>query len=164
MHLVWVRSVRLRSFAFGMAVLIAVSCEPPPDPETQPDATLHAELGLTLRDRVYRVTLSGGPSERADPVAISIEPGSHVEFVTSDWLIHEVIFEADSVAGVRWAFLERTDQAASPPLINRDSRYVLSFEGAPPGRYPYLIEGNGPAGRGVIIVTDPELASPSRNQ
>ena len=158
------RSGRLRSLVLGAALLMAVSCEPPPGPDTQPDEVLQAELGLTLRDVVHRVTLTGGPVERADPVAISIEPGSHVEFVTSDWLIHEVIFEADSVAGVRWAFLERTDQAASPPLINRDSRYVLSFEGAPPGRYPYLIEGNGPAGRGVIIVTDPELASPSRNQ
>ena len=148
---------------FGTALLVALSCEPPPDPETQPDEILQAELGLTLRDRVHRVTLTGGPTERADPVAISIEPGSHVEFVTSDWLIHEVIFESDSVGGARWAFLERTDQAASPPLINRDSRYALSFEGAPPGRYPYLIEGNGASGRGVIIVTDPQLAPPSRD-
>jgi hypothetical protein len=96
-------------------------------------------------------------------MAISVELGSHIEFVTTDWFIHEVIFEADSVAGARWAFLEGTDQAASPPLINRGSRYVLSFVGAPAGRYPYLIEGNGRAGRGVIIVTDPSLAPASRN-
>jgi plastocyanin len=89
-------------------------------------------------------------------VAISIEPGSYVEFVTTDWLIHEVIFEADSVTRAQWSFLESTDQTASPPLINRESRYVLTFEGAPSGRYPYLIEGNGPAGRGLIIVIPPE--------
>jgi len=77
--------------------------------------------------------------------------------VTTDWLIHEVIFEADSVDTEQWSFLERTDQTASPPLIERDTRYVLTFEGAPPGRYPYLLEGNGASGRGVIIVTRPEV-------
>jgi len=151
----------LRLLVFGATVLLVASCDPPPDPDTQPDEVLQAELGLTLKDQVYRVMLTGGATERADPVAISIEPGAYVEFVTTDWLIHEVIFEADSLAGERWFFLERTDQTASPPLINRESRYVLSFEGAPPGRYPYSIEGNGRPSRGVIIVTDPALAPPS---
>ena len=54
------------------------------------------------------------------------------------------------------ATLERADQLASPPLIYRDSRYVLAFEGAPAGKYPYAIEGNGRPGRGVIVVGDPE--------
>lgn len=139
------------------ATLIAVgSCEPPPDPDTLPDALLQEELGLTTTDRVHRVTLTGGEVEQADPVMVSIEPGSHVEFVTSDWLIHEVIFEADSVTGERWEFLARTDQTASPPLLERESRYVLTFVGAPAGRYPYRIEGNGAPGRGVIVVAAPE--------
>ena len=139
------------------ATLIAVgSCEPPPDPDTLPDELLQAELGLTATDRVHRVKLSGGETEQADPVMVSIEPGSHVEFITSDWLIHEVIFEADSVTGDRWDFLQRTDQASSPPLIDKESRYVLSFVGAPAGRYPYRIEGNGAPGRGVIVVAEPE--------
>jgi plastocyanin len=140
---------------FLLASLVVASCQVPPDPDTQPDELLQAELGLTTKDRVHRVTLSGGPTEQADPAAISIEPDSHVEFVTTDWMIHEVIFDADSVPGARWSFLERTDQTASPPLIDRDTRYVLSFVGAPPGRYPYRIEGNGGVGTGVIIVTEP---------
>jgi len=131
------------------------SCEPPPDPDTLPDELLQAELGLTTTDRVHRVRLTGGETEQADPVMVMIEPGSHVEFVTSDWLIHEVIFEADSVAGERWDFLTRTDQASSPPLIDKESRYVLSFVGAPAGRYPYRIEGNGGPGKGVIVVVEP---------
>jgi plastocyanin len=163
LHLVRDRSTRLRSLVLGATLLLVASCEPLPDPQTQPDEVLQAELGLTPDDRVYRVMLTGGPTERADPVAISIEPGSYVEFVTTDWLIHEVIFEAESLAGEQWSFLERTDQIASPPLINRESRYVLSFEGAPLGRYPYSIEGNGGTGSGVIIVADPALAPPPRN-
>jgi plastocyanin len=117
---------------------------------------LQAELGLTLEDRVHRVRLAGGEVERADPLRVSIEPGAYVEFVTTDWMIHEVIFELDSLSAKQRAFLEHTDQIASPPLIQLDSRYVLAFEGAPPGRYVYRLEGNGRAGRGVILVIPPE--------
>ena len=127
-----------------------------PDPSLQPDETLRAELGLTSTDQVHRVTLTGGPVERAEPAAVSIEPGAHVEFVTADWLIHEVIFEVDSIGRAGQDFLRSTDQMASPPLIDRDTRYVLTFEAAPPGRYPYRLEGNGESGSGVIIVRDPE--------
>lgn len=156
LHLVWDRSARLRvPSAAVVAYLLLAACQPP-DPSLQPDETLQAELGLTTRDLVHRVTVTGGQTERADPAALSIEPGAHVEFVTTDWLIHEVLFEPDSVGPEGWAFLARTDQTASPPLIDRDSRYVLSFEDAPPGRYPYLLEGNGAAGRGVIIVRETE--------
>ncbi len=135
------------------AVVIAVgACRPEVDPALLPDEVLQAELGLTLDDRVYRVTLSGGQSERADPAALSIEPGGYVQFLTSDWLIHEVVFETDSLDVPQREFLERTDQVASPPLIERESRYVLSFVDAPAGRYAYRLEGNGRPGRGVIVV------------
>ena len=140
----------------ALACLTVIGCEAP-DPSLQPDETLQAELGLTKGDRVYRVTLTGGAAERADPAAVSIDQGAHVEFVTGDWLVHEVIFQADSMAASSWSFLVGTDQTDSPPLIALDSRYVLSFEAAPPGRYPYLLEGNGEPGAGVIIVRDPEL-------
>lgn len=134
-------------------MLLLGSCGAP-DPNLQPDELLQEELGLTPRDRVYRVTLTGGVVERADPVVVSLESGAYVEFITTDWLIHEVIFDADSLAADQWAFLERTDQVESPPLIHREGRYVLAFEGAPPGRYPYTIQGNTRAGRGVIVVVD----------
>lgn len=93
--------------------------------------------------------------ERADPQMIAVEAGTYVEFITTDWLIHEVIFEADSLSAEQREFLARTHQLASPPLIERDSRYVLAFEGAPPGRYPYRLEGNGRSGGGAIVVTVP---------
>ena len=104
---------------------------------------------------MHRVRLSGDGAERADPALVSIEPGAFVEFITTDWFLHEVVFEADSLGAEQGAFMERTHQVASPPLIERDSRFVLSFEGAPSGRYPYRLEGNGRAGRGVIVVAPP---------
>ena len=52
-------------------------------------------------------------------------------------------------------FLEETMQVASPPLLQRDARFVLTFADAPPGRYPYRLEGNREEGRGVIVVVAP---------
>ena len=138
-----------------MAALAMAGCREPADTRLQPDALLQADLGLTLVDRVHSVRLVGGDVERADPALMSVEPGSYVEFVTTDWLIHEVIFESDSLTSDQLAVLERTDQVASPPLVERDSRYVLAFAGAPLGRYPYRLEGNGRAGRGAIVVVPP---------
>jgi plastocyanin len=145
----------------GSLVLVLASsawfaCDPP-DGQLQPDQVLQSELGLTANDQVHRVTLTGGAAEKADPIAVSIDVGAYVEFITTDWLIHEVLFDRDSLDAAQWAFIERTDQAESPPLLQRDSRYVLSFEGAPPGRYPYSLQGNREPGRGVIVVRAPEV-------
>jgi hypothetical protein len=118
----------------------------------QPDSVLQAALGLTPRDRVYRVAVTGGDTERAEPAALSIEAGSYVEFVTTDWLVHEILFDTASLTPAQRSFLARTDQMYSPPLIDRGSRYVLSFLDAPPGRYAYRLEGNGSPSRGAIVV------------
>lgn len=144
----------MRALAVGIVCLAIIGCEQP-DASPQVDDVLRTELGIGPGTEVHRITLTGGEVERADPAALSVEPGALVEFVTTDWLIHEVIFQVDSVGGERRSFLERTDQTASPPLIDRDSRYLVTFEEAPPGRYPYVLEGNGAPGRGVIIVAEP---------
>jgi len=120
-----------------------------------PDDVLRRELGLSDEDRVHTVLLTGGEIEVADPVIDSVEPSAFVQFVTADWFVHEVRFEADSLGAEARDFLERTEQMASPPLLYKDSRFVVSFEGAPPGMYPYLLEGNGQPGRGLIVVSDP---------
>jgi plastocyanin len=165
LHIVRHRGKRLKAalgrrpewITYVLASLLAVGCHDRPEPHLQPDELLQTELGLTLEDRIYRIRLQGGEVESVDPFLLSVEQGELVEFVTGDWLIHEVIFEADSLSPEQRTFLEDTDQMASPPLINRDSRYVLTFGGAPPGRYPYALEGNGRSGRGVIVVVPPAV-------
>jgi len=122
------------------------------DPELQPDEVLRSELGLTDRDEVYRVVITGGYAELAAPRATTIPPGAYLEFVTGDWFVHEISFEVDSMLPDVRAFLESTDQVASPPLLRLDSRYVVDFEGSPPGRYPFVLVGNGAEGRGVVVV------------
>jgi len=132
-------------------------CEAP-DPGLVPDERLRAELGLTELDRVHTVGISTGVRERAEPDSVTVLAGDFVQFVSGDWLVHEVAFDLDSVRGELRHFLEVTGQTASPPLIHRDSRFVLSFVDAPPGRYPYSLAGNRGSGRGVIVVVPPASA------
>jgi len=135
--------------AWGLALS---ACVGKSDPALRPDSVLRAELGLTDRDRVHRVAISGGAKEALSTALVEVTPGAWLEFVTLDWWVHEVRFDVDSLAPEPRAFLERTDQMASPPLVNRDQRYVLSFAGAPEGRYPFVVEGNGAPARGVVVV------------
>jgi len=139
---------------------IALSTCQKPDPEHVPDALLQRELGLTDRDRVHTVRVTGGGTEVADPALDSVPVGAWVQFVSDDWLVHEVAFEVDSLAPAARAFLEESQQLESPPLLQKDARFVVSFGGAPPGRYPYRMEGNGRDGRGVIVLVDGHARRP----
>lgn len=134
-----------------VAALALLGCEKP-DPELVPDAVLQSELGLTPDDRVHTVRVSTGSSEVADPPSVSVRPGDYVQFVSSDFFVHEVAFLLDSLGTTARAFLERTGQSASPPLLERDARFVVSFVAAPPGRYPYALSGNREPGGGAIVV------------
>lgn len=137
---------------FAVAIGV-VACESPA-PELVPDDFLQEELGLGPRDRVHTIVLTGGTGEHGEPASASVRPGDFVQFVSGDWLIHEIGFEVDSLTTVSRDFLERTAQMASPPLLQKGSRFVLSFVDAPPGRYSYRLEGNAASGHGVIVVLD----------
>ena len=132
-----------------------VACGPRA-PELVPDDYLQSELGLDSHDRVHTIVLTGGVSEQSEPGSASVLPGDFVQFVSGDWLIHEVGFQIDSLTAASRSFLESTRQTASPPLLQKGSRFVLSFVDAPPGRYPYVLEGNAGQGRGAIVVLGQE--------
>jgi plastocyanin len=135
------------AWAFGFQ-----GCAGEADHDLRPDSLLRAELGLTDQDRVHRVGVAGGAQETLSTVLVEASPGDWVEFATLDWWVHEVRFEADSLSPDARSFLERTDQMASPPLVNQDDRFVLSLRDAPEGRYPFVVEGNGAPARGVVVV------------
>ncbi len=134
-----------------VAALGLTGCEKP-DPELMPDEVLRADLGLTDADRVHTVTLRTEDAEQADPDSIEVRVGDLVQFVSGDWMVHEVRFDTDSLDASAGEFLTRTGQGASPPLVERDARFVLTFEDAPPGRYTYRLQGNRESARGVIVV------------
>jgi len=145
---------RLAWCAVAWLLLGAVAgCERKSEPPAfRPDDTLKQELGLTDEDEVHRVTLTGADGESISPPFLAVPPGAYVEFVTADGRIHEVHFELDSLDEAARTFLVGSDQGASPPLVDRDSRFVVWFGGAPPGRYPYLVQGNGASAHGVVVV------------
>jgi plastocyanin len=145
-----------RRFVMLCLAGVCLGCEAP-DPELIPDQDLQAELGLTPDDRVHTVALSADAAETAEPDSLTVAVGDFVQFVSHDWLVHEVSFELDEITSAARTFLERTGQTASPPLIDRGGRYVLSFSEAPPGRYPYALQGNRGPGRGVLVVVDPDV-------
>lgn len=147
------RAPRPRLLAGALLCIVTqLGCEPP-DPELVPDEVLQSELGLEPGDRVHTVEIRTGTSEEAAPDSIEVRVGDLVQFVSADWMVHEVRFDTASLGSEALAFLERTRQGASPPLLERDTRFVLTFEDAPPGRYPYALQGNREPGRGVIVVT-----------
>lgn len=131
-----------------------MGCEPV-DPTLRPDAQLISELGLSERDRVHTVSLTAEADERADPDSITVQIGDYLQFVSSDWLIHEVRFDSAEMNDRTRSFMIVTDQMRSPPLLQRGARYVLSFVDAPDGAYPFRLEGNRGPGRGVIMVAPP---------
>ncbi len=135
----------------GLAAFV-LACGPSVPPELQPDELLRTELGLTDDDEVHSVRITGGEVETVDPQETVVTDGVWVQFVTTDWRVHEVRFELDSLPEPARAFLTDTDQVGSPPLVNLDARFVVTFQDAPTGRYPFVVEGNGGPGRGVVVV------------
>lgn len=153
LHLVRNRAPLLkRSGVVAALVGLALSGCGPGESDLPPDARLQRELGLEPSDRVHQVLLHGGIEGSVEPAEAVVLQGDYLQFVTADSWVHELIFEADSLAGPALAFMEGFDQLAGPPMVSRGSRFVLSFVEAPPGRYPFRVEGGGPARRGVIVV------------
>jgi len=139
----------------GVTVVVALcGCEPP-NPELIPDEVLQSELGLTPDDRVHTVRISTGVAERADPDTLTVRPGDYVQFVSVDRMVHEVAFALDSLPEPARTFLVRTGQDGSTPMVELDARFVVSFEGAPEGRYLYTLAGSRRGGGGQIVVAEP---------
>mgnify|MGYP006908301556 FL=1 len=126
-----------------------------PDPALMPDEVLQGELGLTLDDRVHTVRISTGGGERAAPGTLPVRPGDYVQSASADRMLHELAFVLDSIPETARTFLVRTGQDRSPPLLEYDARFVVSFEGAPEGRYPYTLAGNRGGGGGEIVIAVP---------
>lgn len=137
--------------------LAAGACGEAPDPELQPDALLRDSLGLGDDDRVHTVRMSAGNGgERLDPARIQARPGDLVQFVMADPRPRTVSFPDDSLDAGAAAFLRDLGQQASPPLVEGEARFVVSFRDAPEGRYPFLVEGTGGVVGGVVVVASPE--------
>jgi plastocyanin len=140
---------------FALAV-VGYGCRPDEN-ELQPDQVLRESLGLGEEDRVHRVRLASAENrEVVQPPQVTVRPGDYVEFVTGDWRVHALEFALEELAPEAAEFMRGTGQQGSPPLVQADARFVVSFAEAPPGTYPYVVIGNGEEGRGTVVVADEE--------
>lgn len=129
-------------------------CEAPPD--LPPEQILQDSLGLTLQDRVQVVEVRharGG--EIADPDSVALRPGEWVDFRTGDAHPRVVSFLLDSLPPEARDLLQRRGVTVSPPLAAASVHWPVPFDSAPPGRYPYRVEGSGEPGAGVVVVLPP---------
>jgi plastocyanin len=117
---------------------------------------LRDSLGLGEEDRVHRIRLSSPDNrETVEPGSVEVRPGDWVEFRTADRRVHAVSFVLDSLPPAAVEFLRSSSQESSPPLVEPEARFLVSFEGAPVGRYPFVVAGNGAEARGSIVVAEP---------
>jgi len=130
-----------------------VGCADPPPPPVDLDASLRAELGISAGVPIHRFTLGGrGADDRVVPSLVEAAPGDVIHFLSADRRVQTVTFGGEGLGAEAEAFLRRTGQLASPPLVDAGSRFVLSLEGAPLGRYPFRVEGHGDPVGGVVVV------------
>ncbi|TVP43926.1 MAG: hypothetical protein EA350_12680 [Gemmatimonadales bacterium] len=138
----------------GLALLVLSACStefpPPSDPE------LAEALGLPPRTPIYRFDLADRQGTVGlFPAQWEIADGGVVQFVTRDPRVYSVHFERGAMSADAWQFLEASGQESSPPLTSEGARFVLSFEDAPPGVYPFRVEGQSQTARGEIRVRGP---------
>ncbi len=129
------------------------SCEgvggPPSDPE------LREALGIADDIPIHQVTLSGrGDRTRVFPAHVQIQVGDVVQFRMMDHRVHRVRFSVDELEPEVREFLRSTGQASPAPLTELDARLVITFDGAPPGEYRFVVEGFGNPVEGSIRVGD----------
>jgi hypothetical protein len=90
-----------------------------------------------------------------EPDSLVVEAGDWVDFEMGDGSPRLVVFALDSMPPENRSFLEGAGVRSSPPLVASGSHWVVSFREAPPGPYPFLVEGARAAVRGVIFVEGP---------
>lgn len=139
-----------------LVVGLAPSCiggEPPPPS----DLDLRLELGILDETAIHRIDLSyQGDGIRILPRSTEIRTGDIVQFVTLDHRVYLVRFGGAALYGAAVEFLRATRQERPPPLVEQGARLVLTFEDAPFGTYPFVVDGNGLSVEGEIRVLPPE--------
>jgi hypothetical protein len=148
-----------RGFRTRAAVLIAAlllplgACGEEAGNPHPPDALLQDSLGLSGDDRVHRLVLgTRGGADFVEPLEVAVEPGAYVEFFSEDRRVRTVAFLLDSLSADQAEFLRAGGQDRSPPLLELESRFLVTFEDAPLGRYPFVVEGNERPIYGTVVV------------
>lgn len=139
-----------RSGAFALVVLLtSASCEGigSDRPTLQLDGEeVRLGEGVALHE-VRLGAVRGGAALEPDTVRARV--GDVVRFVAADSRTYAVAFDAAALDGGARAFLERSGQLRSPPLVESGASWIVSLEGAPPGAYAFELPGGE---RGLLLV------------
>lgn len=151
--------------AFGILILLSMQAGCEGDVESaarsDPHADLRERLEVEPEREIHQITIGGrGDEEHVVPTLLRVPAGDIVAFTTVDGRVHTVSFPEDSLALDAALFLERTSQFQSPPLTERGSRFVISLDGAPEGRYRFRSRGPGGEAWGTLVVGDSIVGEP----
>jgi plastocyanin len=118
------------------------------------DPEVAAFLGIPSATPIHRFDLVDRQGRVGlFPRTLDVAPGHWVQFVAADTRVYSVHFDRERFEDeAAWAFLQGLHQTASPPLTGAGARFIVSFEEAPPGTYPFRIEGQGVPVAGEIRV------------
>jgi plastocyanin len=132
-------------------VLLALACaqegDVPHDVVQLDDGVVQLPAGARRHD----VRLVGVDASReVEGASVTAHAGDAVAFTAGDAITHSIVFLADRLDSAQVAFLETSGQMRGPPLLAEGSAWVVSFDAAPPGDYPFACTLHG--GRGVVHV------------
>lgn len=116
--------------------------------------TIELERGASIADILVRSAATA--SAVFEPDTVTIRQGDVVRFITADRHPHAISFDPAGLAPATAAFLRQTDQLRSPPLIAEGASWIVSFQGAPPGVYPFVDLSQDRRGAIVVILPTPE--------
>ncbi len=143
------RSRRGRPGWLLLILLALAACEQPPGPQPGPELDLGTDTarlpsGASIHEVVIRSDFEGAIFE---PHELVVRPGDVVRFTAGDAGNHAIAFDEAGLTPEARSFLESTYQLRGPPLITAGAVWVVSFDGAPPGDYPFVCLTYGGTGR-----------------
>lgn len=116
--------------------------------------TIELGRGAALADILVRSAAT--TTAVFEPDTITIRQGDVVRFIAADRHPHAISFDPARLAPATEAFLRRTDQLRSPPLIAEGASWIVSFQDAPPGVYPFVDLSQDRHGAIVVIIDKPD--------
>jgi plastocyanin len=147
-----------RIFLTLVAVLTVVGCS------GDPGASGGAGDGLAARTEAPRGAavriisiVQHDRRNRFDPVEVTVSPGDAVRFVLTGGRPESVVFDDAAVTPEVAAFIREHSMNLGVLMIEPGQSHEVSFEGAPPGRYPFRSIPHAEEGMaGVVIVAGAE--------
>jgi plastocyanin len=121
----------------ALVVALGACGEAGPPPRVELDDG-PVELAPTVEVHEVAIRRDGDGPETIAPDVVLARAGDVVRFTSQTLDSHALAFRASRLDPEQLAFLVRTGQEASAPILARGNAWVLSLEGAPPGTYPLM--------------------------